>query len=305
MNKTQRNPVVVQFFHPDPPYANKKEPNVKEWKVGPHTRNLSCMDNCKYVQKDGKLSGGKLAFWGEWEANGEIQIRKQNRQISSRVLFPHLNIEDAQKVFAQTKGKKGACEPKNSCGSNKLCDLGNYCNTDPFVFGSSFRYCNCHQDAFKTLRNLPNGSLILFGSSSHGTFCLDTVFVVKESISDWQNNREQVKKMLGKNFDIYSKVTLNFTDSNIPLTFYSGATFKEFDEMFSFSPAKVQLNDSIQSFEKLSLKDLDIRGLNFLKGLNPFVTKQTQGIHIILEGDKNIRNLWKRIRNFVLKKNLF
>lgn len=252
-----------------------------------------------------KTFRGKLAFWGEWEANGEIQIRKQNRQISSRVLFPHLNIEDAQKVFAQTKGKKGACEPKNSCGSNKLCDLGNYCNTDPFVFGSSFRYCNCHQDAFKTLRNLPNGSLILFGSSSHGTFCLDTVFVVKESISDWQNNREQVKKMLGKNFDIYSKVTLNFTDSNIPLTFYSGATFKEFDEMFSFSPAKVQLNDSIQSFEKLSLKDLDIRGLNFLKGLNPFVTKQTQGIHIILEGDKNIRNLWKRIRNFVLKKNLF
>ena len=74
---------------------------------------------------------------------------------------------------------------------------------------------------------------------------------------------------------------------------------------FRFPPAKVQLNDSIQSFEKLSLKDLDIRGLNFLKGLNPFVTKQTQGIHITLEGDKNIRNLWKRIRNFVLKKNLF
>ena len=117
MNKTQRNPIVVQFFHPGPPYANKKEPNVKEWTVGPHTRNLICMDNCKYVQKDGKLSGGKLAFWGEWEANGEI--RRAGRT-SDQVLFPYLNSEDAKKVLARAKEKKGACGPKESGDSCSL-----------------------------------------------------------------------------------------------------------------------------------------------------------------------------------------
>ncbi len=82
MNKTQRNPVVVQFFHPGPPYANKKEPNVKEWTVGSHTRNLICMDNCKYVQKDGKLSGGKLAFWG----NGRRMVKSKFESKTVRFL---------------------------------------------------------------------------------------------------------------------------------------------------------------------------------------------------------------------------
>ena len=82
MNKTQRNPVVVQFFHPDPPYANKKEPNVKEWKVGPQTRNLICMDNCKYVQKDGKLSGASSRSGG----NGRRMVKSKFESKTVRFL---------------------------------------------------------------------------------------------------------------------------------------------------------------------------------------------------------------------------
>jgi hypothetical protein len=61
-------------------------------------------------------------------------------------------------------------------------------NTDPWIFGSAFRYAICRQRSLPYLRNLQAGDLVLFGSyRKQGTdgratdkfsFFLDTVFVV-------------------------------------------------------------------------------------------------------------------------------
>ena len=57
-------------------------------------------------------------------------------------------------------------------------------NTDPMVFGDAFIYSNCVQPAFRSLRSLSPGSIILFGryggdGRAH-SFSLDTCLVVDQ-----------------------------------------------------------------------------------------------------------------------------
>jgi hypothetical protein len=55
-------------------------------------------------------------------------------------------------------------------------------NTDPMVFGDTFIYSNCLQDAFVSLKKLAAGSIVLFGRHSRAAgrpaFSLDTCLVV-------------------------------------------------------------------------------------------------------------------------------
>jgi len=105
-----------------------------------------------YISKKSKNSQrDNLYFWGEWEA-------------PSKVLK---NVNSANKNF-----------PKNIFSPYYTPESGTV-NTDPFVFGKEFYYFICKQGHYPSLRNIPDGSIILFGSNKNNIFVLDTLFVVK------------------------------------------------------------------------------------------------------------------------------
>jgi hypothetical protein len=65
-------------------------------------------------------------------------------------------------------------------------------NTEPWIFGSAFRYFLCRQSSLEYLRDLHSGDLLLFGSwmkqgrdgrkARRFNFFLDTVFVIGDSV---------------------------------------------------------------------------------------------------------------------------
>lgn len=108
-----------------------------------------------FVEKVGDpILRDSLHFWAEWEA-------------SSQVLASYAG-KDSPKALHQPLSTPA----DSSSGSN----------TDPQVFGDRMYYTNCQQYR-KTgptqLNSLPDGSLVVFGSSVAGQFLVDTVLVTK------------------------------------------------------------------------------------------------------------------------------
>ncbi len=121
-------------------------------------------------------------------------------------------------------------------------------NTDPWIFGATFRYTYCWQTGKATayLRNLVHGDLLLFGSylardrlEPHEKiydFYLDTVFVVNEAF------RPSVKD--GRPRAMYDPVHMRATYNRLPpenrdlCTFYTGTMLEDRRSRlpFSFSP---------------------------------------------------------------------
>jgi hypothetical protein len=109
-------------------------------------------------------------------------------------------------------------------------------NTDPWVFGNSFRYSNCKQRAQAGLRKLRPGSVIFFGSTLHGKFVVDTVFVVANSTPFTPRHPPNVDDAFGV-CTIESLRTM--VQDDFDFTLYDGATFEEpFNGMFSFVPCR-------------------------------------------------------------------
>jgi hypothetical protein len=152
----------------------------------------------------------KLLFWGEWEGNS---------------VFSPLNNGISK--------PNGIHEPFHSI-LNRGCQ-----NTDPYVFGESFKYAICSQTG--VMYHLLTDSLILFGTTKDIGFELDTVFVVRnhESAQNvYLNNasnynlvyREETLEQLGQTYlgpnpSLYNKI-------------YRGQTWWENKDYFSFVPSK-------------------------------------------------------------------
>lgn len=218
------NPLIVQFCHPGPEYQVKMRPGQTStdvpWVIGPggekcgagcgslHRRRLiSHMGT--YVDKDNKQQRCKLSFWGEWEAETKAEIIDSAPRGDRR----HAHWVHAVKSPLQAKGN-------------------NLLNTDPCVFGKTFKYCRCLQRKRNSLRHLPPGSLILFGSTIQGCFYLDTVFVVDgEGVPYDTATRGRLNVS-----QEYRDLTLERIDPG-EHTFYRGRTFQS-GEPYSFVPAK-------------------------------------------------------------------
>lgn len=154
---------IVQFPHPGGEHVPSTD--LMPWNVDRHRR--------KFLRSPGVVVDGdgqqvqqcEIAFWGEWEAPSRV-VRRWPRGPGRepRVLQEPLWHEPKGSAFRQ--------------------------NTDPWVFGDSFRYSNCQQltprHAPSALQRLPVGSLVIFGSGVGGDFVVDTVFVVGEVVGRWQ-----------------------------------------------------------------------------------------------------------------------
>ncbi len=145
---------VVQFPHPGYEH-NPGNARRQPWNTGDHRRKFLCNPG-HYVSEDGSLAAGSLVFWGEWEAPSIPKHTWARKDPLPR--FLQVPVWEYP-----TAGERRQ-------------------NTDPWVFGDSFRYSNCGQlRRGRALQELTPGSIVLFGSTIGPEFVIDTVFVVKDS----------------------------------------------------------------------------------------------------------------------------
>jgi len=220
-------PSIVQFYHPGSEHGHdfiqKNNKYYKKWNKGEHKRKF-IINNGNFIE-NGKKNDGKMLFWCEWEPTSLVESLNVPKITLSHEKFP----EYLHYPFLPSIGRINEFQEKN------------YQNTDPFIFGDSFKYSICRQDSCTLLKDLEKGSLIIFGSHVNKRFVIDTIFVVLESIK----YNSALDKELEK-YGLYTEIVMKMAcmeklkqDNNLNRTLYIGATYeKSINGMFSFVPAK-------------------------------------------------------------------
>jgi len=234
------------------------------------------------VDKDGNLLTAELAFWTEWEACTMATAVKKTLVGGTGPRWMH-----------RVK------TPLGKTGPHRV-------NTDPCVFGKTFKYCCCQQHMknekdMVQLRRLAPGSIILFGSRLKGRFVLDTVFVVGTVRVHYFEKSKSILKVS----DFYRELALNrFTNRTVENTFYRGTTFDPESRTtpYSFVPAKPFAEGNPRCGERFVL---DLAALNkCLHGakerFNPESGK-TQGFHAIATTENTVAAVWNEILRQVRK----
>jgi hypothetical protein len=230
--KIQLNhPGAQKPYRPGDGYREAGKYIIREWnngKNGNHYRKF-ILNKGAYIDdlNDTKPKQTDLYFWGEWEGNSFFEPVDN----SDYRVFPN----GIHKSFHSTRIR------------------GNR-NTDPYVYGESFKYCTCKQTGH--LCDLDQGSLILFGSvyPSLGKFYVDTVFVVGSNTPavNIRNNyasgysktyREETLERLRE----YLRKPHEPSDKKL----YHSQTWWENSEYFSFVPCKPEHDG--KGFERLAL----------------------------------------------------
>lgn len=216
---------IVHFPHPGGEHDAKRKQPVFPWNTGRHHRKYLRSPGV-YIGSDGERVMDDLVFWGEWEAASRVAASWPSEgKLPTYLHEPFWTVPETDD-FRQ--------------------------NTDPWVFGDRFRYSNCKQLSQAALRQLPRGSLILFGSTvtDHaGTrrFVLDTCFVTADSVSltDGMARADEA-------FDTCTIQSLGEDASACRL--HHGATSEApVEEMFSFVPC-LPANDENPRFARPSIE---------------------------------------------------
>jgi hypothetical protein len=218
----------VQFPHPGA--EHRPAGDDMQWNVGPHGRKFLIAPG-RYKDADGQLAAADLMLWGEWEPPSRIERRWPTADQPPHVLHRPYWITPSTTGFRQ--------------------------NTDPWVWGKQMLYSNCKQvrgphQRETSMQRLCPGSVICFGSTIGGEFCLDTVFVIA-SAERWApataNTLDVSEAFLACTADA---VASRATDAagcipdrtgcggEVELTLYRGATVETpIDGMYSFAPASI------------------------------------------------------------------
>ncbi len=150
-----------------------------------------------------------IYFWGEWEGHS---------------IFTPLESEKPN----------GIHKPFHS-----LENVGRM-NTDPYVFGSEFKYATCSQTGLLT--ELSPNSIVFFGTTTNKGFELDTVFVIKSF--------ETAQSVFQTTAQSYSKVYLQETLERLGEEYlgprfsttnklYKSMTWWDNSSYFSFVPCRL------------------------------------------------------------------
>jgi hypothetical protein len=257
-------PKIIQFLHTaveaTPLHTND---SIIQWNNHENHRRKFIRSTGKYIDLNNKEIENDLTFWGEWEPQSQIKLLKNWKNYFPRYLnTPFLNPSVPNRTH----------------------------NTDPNIFGKHFKYIVCKQAAFyKVLTNLPENSIILFGSSINREFCLDSVFVVSMNKTNYTlSSIEELfpEEKRGKyyhasvnpmyddtnyNANIEEAESCRINDKSI-YTFYESVDFTERDDyqgMYSFVPARIY-NAETESAYVFKQPKIE---LDFIEPL------QTQGIN--------------------------
>lgn len=203
---------VVQFPHPGAEHWFGDGDRMP-WNADGHARKF-LRSAGRAIDESGRDRHGRFVFWGEWEAPSHIIERWP-----AEGRLPQL-------LHSPTWERPPTADYRQ--------------NTDPWVFGETFRYSNCKQLTYRhnpsALQELTPGSVIFFGSKLDGEFVLDTVFVVKDSVP-YSPNQPPVTDEAFRICTMESLVTDDCGD--FPFTLYRGATLDDSIEgMYSYSPCR-------------------------------------------------------------------
>lgn len=223
----------VQFPHP----GGEHNPPTDDmpWNADDHRRKF-LIAPARYVGRAERVGEAELVFWGEWEPPSRLLRPWDNHRHPPRDRhLPHA----LHRPYWGQPARDGFRQ-----------------NTDPWVFGEQMIYSNCRQLSRpprrrkgarrrprrpNSMQELAPGSVICFGSTIHGEFCVDTVFVVA-SAEPWVPARVADVEV----DDAFKTCTADSIatrrgDAHLPLTLYRAVTFEDRTDhhgMFSFVPAK-------------------------------------------------------------------
>lgn len=271
---------IIQFIHPGPEFPiNDNNSNLLNngsravrWSTeGRHYRRL--------VKHQGSFVDGNhvnedmLAFWTEWE--GPTVATRFN---SSTCRLCAKYYHEVQKpTVPQGVGNRANCR----AGANN-----GLLNTDPCVFGDTFKYALCQQRGNGILRRLEENSLILFLSRIQGTYYLDTLFVVGES-RDYTTG--PANNIICSNE--YRTLTLDRLQAGQNFTFYRGKRYPQCHTLFSFTPAKVWSSDD----DVRARCPLNLQAINQIARRDIFSTRLTQGFKATISNANLVSRVWNEI----------
>ena len=265
----------VQFPHPGREHAPRT--GDMGWNTGDHRRKFLHTKG-RYLDEDDAVRSGELVFWGEWEPPSEIPCRWTRSDQLPRALH-------------------------RPCWYRPPGDWPRQ-NTDPWVFGSQMRYSNCKQvrrlpGSAETeptaMQELPVGSVICFGSTIQGEFCLDTVFVMA-SAEPWVPSEIEALEV-DEAFKVCTGQSLAAADEHAdqPFTLYRGATFEDpVEGIYSFVPAR-RADDADPRFPRPGIRLPDL--------INPTSTQAARGLReprTVAE----VQQAWNEVRCQVLQADL-
>jgi len=260
---------VVQFPHPGEEH-NPGNARRQSWNAGRHRRKF-LKSHGRFVAEDESVGDGDLVFWGEWEAPSYIIKRWEPKDHLPRFLHSPVWERPPAGMMRQ--------------------------NTDPWVFGDSFRYSNCNQLRHKpqrkrtALQELTPGSVVLFGSTIGGEFVIDTVFVVKDSCRFSPSEPPETDEVF-RVCTVESLITTGNT-SDDPFTLYRGATLEApVNGMYSFVPCW-RANAAMARFQRPAISQSHTY-------INPSSTQTPRGAKA-LRSAPEVRGLWESTRGQVLK----
>lgn len=267
---TVQQAAIVQFPHPGGEHQPKGD--LMPWNTGGHRRKFLIAQG-SYLDGDDRLKEAELVFWGEWEPPSRIEKRWPSMGLLPSVLH--------RPYWARPSNN----QPRQ--------------NTDPWVFGDTMIYSNCKQVTGPnrnptSMQELEQGSVICFGSTIQGKFCLDTMFVVGAS-EPWIPAAFSAQDV-DEAFAICTAESVAGVarDRHRELTLYRGATYHDpVAGMYSFVPAKLA-GEIDPRFARPSVES---------KFINPLNTQSTKGSKVSIPMG-TVHEAWTAIRDQVVAQGL-
>ncbi|MDD3153519.1 MAG: hypothetical protein PHS41_01530 [Victivallaceae bacterium] len=254
---------IIQFIHPG---AERTPFRGENWKpCADHEKGYCGWTPCKKSHtRKFLLCPGQYFDWNTQQV------------VSAENLRVWCEAEWNTKVLALPSPSEG--EPK---WEHTFTQLENNCknkiNTDPYIFGETFKYSNCRQKHFSELQNLSPGDMILFGSQKQNRtqkgawhFMLDTVFVVSDQrftfnalkpIQCELNITDMFRKtVLARQADDDCSSWRKSCNMKGDCRLYFGASYaKQYNKMYSFAPVKLGLPGTA-GYSRMTLDSLSVNG---------------------------------------------
>ena len=308
---------IVQFIHPGGevmvPFHNlgSGQGYPVGWNTGnQHSRRLLCHGGEYVDSSNNSKQHDSLCFWNEYEAC-----------TTAYPIQHHPGWEYARcyhqivKPISQSPNRHRNCHDD---GLSECCD-----NTDPCVFGDTFKYSNCQQVPGGDLWNLPQGSLILFGSFHASCFYLDTVFVTHATGIRYSVPivNHQLPFAVSNNYRIVTLDNLmprpnNRSRNNAMINefmFYRGelphiiAGKVDENHIFSFTPTRILGAKNYNERCKIDLAALNTNVQPHVPNSRGFSSGLTQGHKTVVFNATNtdVATIWREVRNAVIKASFY
>ena len=258
-----------------------------------HYRRLVKICRGAYIDSDRRyheIANEELCVWTEWESLTHAdELPLSSNQFDAKFIHQ-------PKYPVSVAG--AAKDPGRYYGKGKPSDA---LNTDPCIFGRTFKYAICRQGHDSWMRKLAQNSLILFWSHKGDSVCLDTVFVVGKNPVDYITGSTSMIKCSQE----YRNLTLDRLGTGSAATFYRGISYNKSNPplVYSFAPAIV-FRESVNCARRCELNAKDIAQLNEVIGADrPFinVNAHRRSKSICASSDK-IKSVWDTLTDIVMGK---